>query len=588
MLHQLFALFFHKPSRQIAAARRSAKPRVELLELRDLPACLVAANTCFGVIGDYGNAGQEEQDVADLVKGWNPDFIITVGDNNYEDGAASTIDANVGQYYHSYIFPYTGTFGAGASTQKFWPTLGNHDWLTVGAQPYLDYFTLPDNERYYNFKRGPVEFFAMDSDDAEPDGNGSTSIQANWLKSQLAKSTATWKIVYFHESPYSSGADHGSRPESQWPFQTWGATAVMTGHDHTYERVVLNGFPYFVDGLGGENRDLFATPVPGSQVRYNSDWGAMQVDASSSKITFQFITRTGQVIDTYTITSSVLPTVTISATDSSASEPGTNTGKFTVSRTGPTSSALTVNYTVGGTATAGNDYTALTGSVKISAGSSSATITVTAKDDIQDEPSETVTATLSSNSAYTRGTPNSSTVYIADNDPTISTILPFGTGWRYLDNGSNQGTGWRGLSFVDSAWKWSKAELGYGDGDEDTVVSYGADPNNKHITTYFRRSFSIADASLYSSLTVRLIRDDGAVVYLNGSPVIVSNMPGGTITYTTLASSAVGGSAESTVYEKTFGPGLLRNGNNVIAVEVHQWDRTSPDLSFDLELIASS
>src|SRR5262245_221000 len=87
----------------------------------------------FAVIGDYGYAGQPELDVANLVKSWNPDLVITLGDNNYELGAASTIDQNIGQYYHQFISPYTGGYGLGDSVNRFFPCLGNHDWYTAGA-----------------------------------------------------------------------------------------------------------------------------------------------------------------------------------------------------------------------------------------------------------------------------------------------------------------------------------------------------------------------------------------------------------------------------------------------------------------------
>src|SRR5439155_23953878 len=106
-------------------------------------------------------------------------------------------------------------------------------------------------------------------------------------------------------------------------------------------------------------------------------------------------------------------------------------------------------------------------------------------------------------------------------------------------NGSNQGTGWRATGFDDSVWKSGAAQLSYGDGDEATVVSYGSNANAKYITTYFRKSFSISDPSQISALTLRLLRDDGAVVYLNGTEVYRNNMPSGTIAYTTLASTTV-------------------------------------------------
>src|SRR5689334_1859227 len=92
-----------------------------------------SANITFAVIGDYGSAVYpEEGQVASMIHSWNPDLIITVGDNNYEDGFAADIDNNIGQYYHDFIFPYTGSYGAGATTNKFWPSLGNHDWGAVG------------------------------------------------------------------------------------------------------------------------------------------------------------------------------------------------------------------------------------------------------------------------------------------------------------------------------------------------------------------------------------------------------------------------------------------------------------------------
>lgn len=254
----------------------------------------------FAVIGDFGQDGKPEEDVANLIDSWNPDLILTTGDNNYPSGSQATIDANIGKYFHQHIYPYQGSYGEGAATNRFFPTLGNHDWLAPGAQPYLRYFTLPGNERYYNFTVGPVEFFALDSDPSEPDKVGTSSIQAAWLKDGLAASQSPWRIVYFHHPPYSSGP-HGSTDWMQWPFQKWGASAVLSGHDHTYERLDIGGFPYFVDGLGGGAIYQFPNPLPESQVRYDADYGAMLVDATATSITFQFINRKGVVIDTYTL-----------------------------------------------------------------------------------------------------------------------------------------------------------------------------------------------------------------------------------------------------------------------------------------------
>jgi len=262
----------------------------------------------FAVIGDYGGDTPAEADVARLVKGWDPDFILTVGDNNYETGSAATIDANIGKHYHEFIYRYAGTYGAGSSTLRFLPSLGNHDWGNrfpepAGADPYLAYFDLPGNERYYESRAGPVHVFAIDSDVNEPDGTGSASPQALWLKNALASSGAPWKLVYFHHPPYTSGP-RGGHPEMRWPFAAWGASAVLAGHDHDYERLSVDGIPYFVDGLGGRSIQPIGPPVPESQVLFAADYGAMLVTATTAEITFRFYTRAGTLVDTHTLTAS--------------------------------------------------------------------------------------------------------------------------------------------------------------------------------------------------------------------------------------------------------------------------------------------
>lgn len=265
------------------------------------PAC--DGDVRFAVLGDFGEAGQPEADVAALVNGWSPDYVLTVGDNNYPDGEAKTIDENIGQYFHQYIGNYQGEYGEGAAENRFFPALGNHDWNTGSVQAHLDYFTLPGNERYYDVVLGPVHLFALDSDSKEPDGRKADSAQAQWLQERMAASTAPWKIVTLHHAPYSSGKKHGNDPETQWPYAEWGATAVLAGHDHTYERLLIDDIVYFVNGLGGRQRiDPFDDPIPGSAARYNQDYGAMRVDASEKCITFSFYNRSGEEIDSYTLT----------------------------------------------------------------------------------------------------------------------------------------------------------------------------------------------------------------------------------------------------------------------------------------------
>lgn len=272
----------------------------------------------FAVIGDYGAARRDgpdaERDVANLVAGWNPDVIITTADNCYPNCQDfSTIDEDIGQFYHSFIYPYKGNYGAGATANKFFPSIGNHDWnwinpSTPSLDVYSNYFTLPGNGRYYDFAEGPVHFFALNVDYRElfrdPDGITSDSIQGNWLRNGLANAPEPWKVVYFHFPPYTSGnwMPQDFHAYMRWPFKEWGASVVFTGHTHFYERLNINGFPYIINGLGGAtDLDELDPPTTGSMVRYTGDFGAQLADATDTTMTIKFITRSGITIDTLSL-----------------------------------------------------------------------------------------------------------------------------------------------------------------------------------------------------------------------------------------------------------------------------------------------
>ena len=179
------------------------------------------------------------------------------------------------------------------------------------------------------------------------------------------------------------------------------------------------------------------------------------------------------------------------------------------------------------------------------------------------------------------------TVFLTAVDLLAETLVPAGSVWRYRDDGSDQGTAWLAPAFDDAGWRSGRAQLGYGDGDEATVISYGTNSNNKFVTTYFRHSFTVPDPTRYTDYTISLLRDDGAGVYLNGREVFRSNLPSGAVHYRTFASSNVGGAAESSFYLTTVAASNLVAGINVLAVEVHQGSTNSSDLSFDLELVGN-
>jgi tartrate-resistant acid phosphatase type 5 len=261
----------------------------------------LATRVVFAVIGDYGLDGQNEARVARLVTWWDPDFVITTGDNNYFQGEASTIDQNIGKHYCQFIGNYLGKPDEGSLTNRFWPSPGNHDWVTHELRPYLDYFTLPGNERYYDVARGLVHLYSLDSDWNELDGVSENSPQASWLRDRLAASTACFDVVYFHHPPYSSGP-HGSSFEMRWPFEAWGADVVMAGHDHTYERFEVGQIPYFTVGLGGASIYDFVTALPETRMQYNTEYGALRVTVDRSGMTFEFVNVLGTVVDTFTST----------------------------------------------------------------------------------------------------------------------------------------------------------------------------------------------------------------------------------------------------------------------------------------------
>lgn len=174
--------------------------------------------------------------------------------------------------------------------------------------------------------------------------------------------------------------------------------------------------------------------------------------------------------------------------------------------------------------------------------------------------------------------------------PASNTVFLVSTGavWRYLDTGVFPGTNWMQNDFDDTAWLSGPAELGYGDTTdgrpEATIIRFGSNANNRIITYYFRRAFFVSDPTAYTNLLVRLMRDDGGAVYLNGIEVFRSNLPTGALLPSTLASSTVNGSAEAQFFSTNVSPTRLQAGLNVIAAEIHQSAANSTDLSFDLEL----
>jgi predicted phosphodiesterase len=263
----------------------------------------------FAEIGDYGSAGMPEFYVAQLVKSWNPDFIVSVGDNNYDNGKLLTIKNNITQFYGDYIYNFDAPDKYkcnGKAFQdminRFFTTPGNHDSNNPDdLTPYYNFFTLPGNESYYSFKWGPVTFFSINSAMENLDK------QKLWLETESKKASTPFKIVFFHHPPYSSG-DHGNNKAMQWAFHNMGIDVVLTGHDHIYNRIEKNdeqGLIYLVNGLGGRavsacnshplNPGLFQSKC------FSGEYGAIRGRANNRELTLEFLTIDSNAVDIVTI-----------------------------------------------------------------------------------------------------------------------------------------------------------------------------------------------------------------------------------------------------------------------------------------------
>ena len=280
------------------------------MRIAGITLAVISCNCLFSqkvaVTGDYIGGTEQTRKVSLLIRAHNPDLIITVGDNH--SAFYGGMDLQVGQFYSDYIAPFSGAAGnATAGENSFFPALGNHDYDLNDTGSYFSFFELPGNERYYDFVRGDIHFFALNSFYTEVNGVTDTSLQAAWLKNGLLNSTSCYNIVYFHHSPYSSGP-HGCNTYMQWPFAQWGATAVLSGHDHCYERVDTTGIPFIVCGTGGQALYTYYNPLAGSTVHYAGNHGALFLDANADSILFQFVNVKDSVVDCFSINHCALAT----------------------------------------------------------------------------------------------------------------------------------------------------------------------------------------------------------------------------------------------------------------------------------------
>jgi tartrate-resistant acid phosphatase type 5 len=242
------------------------------------------AEVVLANISDYGNATLAEQNVKNLVYSWRPDAIWTNGDNTY-----STI--------YAYADTIGGYYGEFVDRNLLWPCPGNHDWDDDTLAAYLAYFDGVVAKRYYYKKVfGPVAIYFLDSNPETPDGNTTSSRQYEWLVDALETSQSPWNLVAFHHTPWGSCSARANDEWMRWGFGDLGADIAFNGHCHVYERVLKDCY-HITNGCGGSGLYGFGTPIEGSQVRAD-DWnGAGKLVATPTKLTWQFHTYDGALVD---------------------------------------------------------------------------------------------------------------------------------------------------------------------------------------------------------------------------------------------------------------------------------------------------
>lgn len=477
------------------------------------------------VIGDSGRADINAQAVYGAFRTWNAgrplDGWLMLGDNAYPSGTDRQYEAAVFDMYPEFLRQLC-----------LWPIYGNHDGVVASAitqtGPYFEIFEPPTQGESGGLPSGTEAYYSFDLGnlhvavlDSYQSSRAPNGAMAAWLDADLAATGAEWLVVAFHHPPYSKGShDSDTEVELQEMRQNFGPIFESRGVD-----LVLSGHSH------GYERSMLIDGHYGLSTSFGAPFiknpgdGHLDGDGPYAKPA-GVVPHEGTVYQVVGISSSY-------SEGGSLNHP-----------------AMIYNYRK-------------LGSVLLEVAGSRLDSRVI---DVSGREIDHFTI-----------------VKGADPCPQVA-VVPAGATWRYRDDGADLGTAWRQEAYADGAWPSGPAELGYGDGDEATVIGYGPNPSAKYPTTYFRHSFTVADPAAVLALEARIRRDDAVALYLNGVPVVEDNFAHHVITWGAWARVAIGGADESTWHSWQLDPSLLHAGTNVLAAEVHQAGPTSTDLSFDLEL----
>lgn len=534
------------------------------------------------VIALYGDSRTHPEihgAIASLVAAAQPDLVLHSGDFVDEPETQTC-------WYHQVFDPAAPYL----SSTPFFPVPGNHETeITYPASPYWDYFPSGEATNWWSTVAGPVRLILLDSNDPDyADGDPTDSAQWAWLEAELAAATEAYIVVVQHHPVYSSG--HHATDTSVQGFQAWlgpllesyGVTAFVAGHDHRYERSEAGGTAYLTVGGGGAdpqspcNAAVYGSLCDNPYQQAVSDtycYGLLTF--SAGEVWFEVYDETGTALEAPVLlgesVAGAAPTATVTGPDGVCDTVDSTVTVDAVVGDVDSVAAVTIGADTDG---AGCDGTTLQTGLSEADGAQSWAVSTSGLAAgswylyVSVDDGDTTTC------AYAPGA-----VRVSHPTTAGTSLIALGSTWSYSTTGAIPSATWYRPAYNVSAWATGCGELGFGDGDEATLLTTGVN------TAYFRRSFTWS-GTVPSSLVVEAAVDDGAVIYLNGREVRRVRMPAGAVGYATYASQTGEGSPMVVSTLTAAAPGYLVSGTNTLAVEVHQRNAASSDLSFDLRLIA--
>ena len=236
--------------------------------------------------GDIATSGSGDEETAQLLDNI-PGTVFTLGDNAYTSGTLT-----------EYMNYYEPTWGRHKARTR--PSPGNHEYNTSGAAGYYDYFgdiAGPDRRGYYSYDLGEWHIISLNSNISMSAG----STQEQWLRADLAATTAKCVLAYWHHPRFSSGS-HGSStaPQPLWQaLYDYNADVVLVGHDHNYQRFApqtptgvadpARGIREFVVGSGGRGYYTFGAPIANTEAHNYDTFGILKLTLYAESYTWEFI-----------------------------------------------------------------------------------------------------------------------------------------------------------------------------------------------------------------------------------------------------------------------------------------------------------